>query len=345
MTVAHRSPLVSFIMPVWRPDPVWFDVAIGSVLDQEGCRLELILVDDGNVVPVEDLLNHVDDDRIRVIRIAHAGPNAARNAGITAARGEWIRFVDADDVLVRDSTRHLGSFMNGDAVVAYGATAVADEALSTRYVMATTLQGNVATDCLLGRFETRLPALLFPRAVVEAAGPWDSGFRVNGDWDFVLRALEHASASGDRQIAFYYRRHGDSVTMSANLAIGEAARSRVITRYFDRHPDQRGTMLERRAWAAQHLACGKQEWRARRYLRSLVRLPRALMLDPVGSAPEIARFAVREARRRKRLSNPGNHGEQELLHSGAQTLSDPETAPKAFIYGFIDMKGRGTSRE
>ena len=49
-----------------------------------------------------------------VVRIAHAGPGAARNAGLAIATGKWIRFVDCDDVFDPDSTARLLRLAAGD---------------------------------------------------------------------------------------------------------------------------------------------------------------------------------------------------------------------------------------
>jgi hypothetical protein len=291
-----RPPLVSLIMPVWQPRQSWLLAAISSALNQQGCAVELIAVDDGNAKPVVDLLSGINDTRLRVVRIAHAGPSAARNAGIAAAQGDWIRFIDADDVLVIDSTRHLLSMTNGHTVIAYGATAVTDEQLRERYIVATALQGNVVLPCLLGRFHTRLPALLFPRDVVERAGPWDPSFRVSGDWDFVLRAVEHAHVQGDDRVAFYYRRHGDSVTGLANVTMGEWARQRVTAKYFARHPHELGTGIERHVRAVLQIDRGLQYWRVGRYRPAIDHLSRALARHPITATPAVTRFVARRLR-------------------------------------------------
>ena len=230
-------------MPVWQTRPDWLRTAVKSALEQRGCRVELIVVDDGNPEPVTSLLGDTTDARLRVIRVHHSGASAARNAGIGQAQGDWIRFVDADDVLLPNSTSHLGSFMDGDDVIAYGGTLVCDEELRPRRLIASALQGRISSRCLLGQFDTRLPALLFPRSVVQAAGPWDTSFPVSGDWDFVLRALDHARVAGDQEVALFYRRHTRSISGTASIAAGEDVWRRLIRAYFERHPGERATSL------------------------------------------------------------------------------------------------------
>jgi glycosyltransferase involved in cell wall biosynthesis len=101
-----QGPLVSVIMPVW-PRPEWLREAVGSALGQRACRIELVVVDDGCPQPVATLLREIDDERLRPLRIPHAGVSSVRNAGIEAAHGDLFRFVDADDVLEPQSTARL----------------------------------------------------------------------------------------------------------------------------------------------------------------------------------------------------------------------------------------------
>jgi len=81
------SALVSLVMPVWRPRPGWLREAVVSALQEHACQIELIVVDDACEEPVAGLLAGIEDPRLRVLRIEHAGPYGARNAGIAAARG------------------------------------------------------------------------------------------------------------------------------------------------------------------------------------------------------------------------------------------------------------------
>jgi len=125
-----RSPLVSFVMPVWEPRREWLLQAVESVLGQRGCELELIVVDDGNRHPVGDVLEQTDDARLHVIRVRHGGPSHARNAAMGAARGQYLRFVDSDDVIEAGSIAHLLGLIRGRLnLFSYCASQICDENL------------------------------------------------------------------------------------------------------------------------------------------------------------------------------------------------------------------------
>ncbi len=252
--MSAAGPLVSFVMPAHAPRADWLRVAVASVLAQAGCRLELVLVDDGSPEPVGALLEDVGDARLRVLRVPHGGASAARNAGLAAIRGDLVRFVDADDAFEPGSTARLAALCGGTAI-AYGATAMCDAELRTRWVMRSRAAGDVRAACLQARFTVRQTSLLYPRAVVERAGGWDPGMTVCEDWDFVQRAVELAPVRGERRVATFYRRWGGSAT--ADTDAGARGAALVVERYFERHPEQRGTSVERRARARLHAVAAR----------------------------------------------------------------------------------------
>jgi glycosyltransferase involved in cell wall biosynthesis len=284
----RSRPLVSLIMPVWRPQAEWLAQAVTTALAQREARIELILVEDGSAEPLEELLSELGDERVRLLQLPHSGAYGARNAGIAAARGEFVRFVDADDVFHPDSTARLVQLAEGEpAAIAYGATLFCDADLRPQWKMTSRLRGDAVLPCLLSRFSVRPGALLFPRAVVEATGEWDTGFRLSGDWDWVLRALEHAPVRGERHVATYYRRHSEAMT--ADYAAGEEGARRVVRRYFERHPDQLGTAVERRAEATLHARAVRVNATHGRRRECFSRLGRSLLLDPRAAGNEAMR--------------------------------------------------------
>jgi glycosyltransferase involved in cell wall biosynthesis len=282
--------LVSLIMPAWQPRVDWVNEAVGGALAQRDCELELLVVDDGSPQPVVDLLSSLDDARLRLIRVDHAGRTAATNTGIRAARGDYMRFIDADDVIAPDSTARLLELIGGrDDVIAYGATMFCDENLRPLWRMTSDVEGDAVIPCLLGRFTTRPHAFLFPRRVIEATGDWFTELTVSEDWDFILRALEHAEVRGTHEVATYYRRHAGGLTSDPEE--GERGAQLVVAGYFQRHPEQRGTRIERRARARMLALIGRVYLTHGERRKGLGKLARSAAHDPSALALEMAQGA------------------------------------------------------
>ena len=96
------TPEISVIVPVYKVE--WFlPECIDSILAQTFSDFELILVDDGSPDGCPAICDGaaVRDSRVRVIHKPNGGVSTARNAGLDIARGNWIGFVDADDVIDR----------------------------------------------------------------------------------------------------------------------------------------------------------------------------------------------------------------------------------------------------
>ncbi len=91
--------MISVIIPVYNNKDTIRD-AVNSVLSQEGVDLEIVCVDDGSADGTDQVLAQLAEESsaVRVIRQENAGPGAARNRGIEEAKGEYITFVDSDDV-------------------------------------------------------------------------------------------------------------------------------------------------------------------------------------------------------------------------------------------------------
>ena len=108
---------ISVIVPVYRVEK-YLPACIDSILNQTFTDFELILVDDGSPDRCPEICDETAkrDARVRVIHQANQGLSAARNAGIEAAHGAWLSFVDSDDFLAPDFLETLH-----DAAVRAGA--------------------------------------------------------------------------------------------------------------------------------------------------------------------------------------------------------------------------------
>lgn len=97
-----NKPLVSVIVPVYNAEQ-FLGECVQSVINQTYTNWELLLVDDGSPDMSGSLCDKWSekDNRIRVFHKANGGASSARNKGLKEAEGEWITFVDADDVIHR----------------------------------------------------------------------------------------------------------------------------------------------------------------------------------------------------------------------------------------------------
>lgn len=95
-----EQPLISVIVPVYKVEP-WLERCVRSIINQTYKNLEIILVDDGSPDKCGEICDYLaqEDNRIKVIHRENGGLSAARNTGIEECSGEFIGFVDSDDVL------------------------------------------------------------------------------------------------------------------------------------------------------------------------------------------------------------------------------------------------------
>ena len=98
-----ENSLISVIVPVYRVEP-YLDACIASITNQTHSNLEIILVDDGSPDGCPEMCDQwaARDPRIRVIHKENGGLSSARNAGLDIATGEFIGFVDSDDMVRPD---------------------------------------------------------------------------------------------------------------------------------------------------------------------------------------------------------------------------------------------------
>ena len=103
---------VSVIIPTYNCAQ-YITEAVDSVLNQTYKNFEVIVIDDGSTDNTKEVLaSYIDKKQIYYIYQANKGPGAARNAGIDKARGNYIAFLDADDLLFPNSISRRISFLN-----------------------------------------------------------------------------------------------------------------------------------------------------------------------------------------------------------------------------------------
>jgi glycosyltransferase involved in cell wall biosynthesis len=199
------------LLPVWNGE-AFLEMAIDSMLRQTLSSFELIVIDDGSsdrsAAIAEGFASR--DDRVRTLRRPHEGLAATLNAGIAAARGEYIARMDADDVSVPDRLQKQAAFLDAHpACVAVGTwISVIDEAghpigLKT-YV---TTHDEISAALLHGVSPMAHPTIVMRADALRAAGGYDARRYPSEDLDLWFRLGEIGELANLGEALLQHRRH------------------------------------------------------------------------------------------------------------------------------------------
>ncbi|WP_162417437.1 glycosyltransferase family 2 protein [Cyclobacterium roseum] len=228
------KPLVSIIIPVYNKAS-FVRESLDSALKQTYPHIEIITVNDGST---DDSLRILKEyavrfpDRIKLIGSENRGVSAATNLGIKAAKGEYIQFLDADDILSRDKIERQLNLLQG---YGYEVMASCEWKNFKKSIEETSLVPyNIFRD-----FDSGLAALLrfwnhqemmaisswlTHRHLIEKAGPWDESLVINQDGEFFCRVLAHAGEVVYEPVGkVFYRQPGQENVSQQRSA--KAARS------------------------------------------------------------------------------------------------------------------------
>ena len=95
-----NMPLLSIIIPVYNVER-YIERCVNSIINQSYQNFELIIIDDGSIDGSSKILDVLssNDNRIQVYHVKNGGVSRARNLGLSFSKGEFIAFVDADDIV------------------------------------------------------------------------------------------------------------------------------------------------------------------------------------------------------------------------------------------------------
>lgn len=298
MTAA--SAAVSVVVPTRDRWSVLSRTALRGALVQTGVDVEVIVVDDGSTTQAADDLPGLDDPRVRCVR--HPEPRgvaAARNAGLREARGEWVAFLDDDDLWSPRKLRaQVDAARAGAAGFAYAGAVWVDEARQLVYGHAPPSPSTLARDLL--RWNVLWGGasnVIARRDVLEASRGFDEGLFQLADWDLWIRLAQTAQAAVVEDVLVALLVHPTSMLL---------VDPRDVFVEFDYLRDRHRDAAERAGvdfdqarfarWAAAgHLRAGRRRAAARTYVRGSV--APANLLRAAGAFLGPSAFAMVSARR------------------------------------------------
>ena len=260
--------LVSIIIPVYNAEK-HLSECLGSAINQTWINKQIIIVDDGSTDDSLQIAKSFESENIKVITQQNKGASAARNTGLNAAKGHYIQFLDADDLLSPDKIEGQVKALNGSTVqislcstVHFFDGAVPQQSAVTNDWFCA--DSNDPVDFLIKLYagENEMPgfggmvqpnAWLTPRALIEKAGYWNEFKCPDDDGEFFCRVIlaSEGVKFSDKGINYYrkYKTEGSlsgqksfeaiqSIITSIDLKYGylkERANNAIIDRIFARH--------------------------------------------------------------------------------------------------------------
>jgi len=196
-----NEQLVSVIIPCFNYAR-YLPAAIDSLLNQTYVNWEAIIINDGSTDETEKIASKFSetDSRIKYIHLEHRGPSSARNAGLKTAQGEFIQFLDADDLLEARKLEAQIKFFNEHpgADIVYGNVRYFSDRKPNEHLLSMDGYNREWMPKVSGKGDEILKFLiqsnimvisspLLRRRVIEITGVFDDNLRASEDWDIWIR--------------------------------------------------------------------------------------------------------------------------------------------------------------
>lgn len=236
------KPLVSILVPAYNAEK-WLPDTLRSALAQTWDNKEIIVVDDGSKDRTLSVARSFESDTVRVFAQSNQGAAAARNNAFEKSRGEYIQWLDADDLLSTDKiARQLeaaGESPNPKLLLSGEWGRFLYRPAQARFVPSGLWSDLGKSEWLMRKMEQnaymQTATWLVSRELTEAAGPWDSRLLGDDDGEYFCRVL--MASEGVRFVPgakVYYRRpqseslsfigacnrKRDALWLSMNLHVG-----------------------------------------------------------------------------------------------------------------------------
>lgn len=211
------QPQISIIMPAFNAAGTIRE-SIESALHQTCRDFELLVTDDGSSDDTLKIADSIGDSRVKVIRCSHAGAAAARNHGIARARGEFICFLDADDLWAPTKLeRQLDALRaSPESALAYGWSDLVNQQGGLLFRGGhVSVSGSVRDKLFVYNFIECGSNPMVRRIALDAVGWFDEKLIGGEDWDLWQRIAARYPFVGIPETLVYYRMSEPS--LSANV--------------------------------------------------------------------------------------------------------------------------------
>lgn len=209
-------PLVSILIPAYNAEE-WIAETLRSAVAQTWEPKEIIVVDDGSSDRTLEIARQFESDQVRIVAKEHLGAAATRNEALALSKGEYIQYLDADDLLAPDKISRQMEALDESTSKRTLLSGSWAEFVYRHYrseFIPTALWCNLTPiDWLIRKMTLgvfmQTAVWLLSRELAEAAGPWDTRLLGDDDGEYFCRVL--LASDGVRFVPesrVYYRRSG-----------------------------------------------------------------------------------------------------------------------------------------
>lgn len=216
--------LVSIIIPTYNSEK-YISETISSILEQSYKNFELIVINDGSTDNTKDIIDIFckQDDRITLINKNNSGVSDSRNKGLEQSIGEYISFVDSDDIWLKNNLELKIKALNSNKVDGvYSFCEIIDEKSKKTGIIKKgdalfTLENMLHWD---GNYITIPSGLIFRKSAIQSINGFNIRLSNNADQDLLIRLLAKNHKIGlINEVTWLYRKHSNN--MSSNIPLME----------------------------------------------------------------------------------------------------------------------------
>ncbi len=275
----NLQPLVNIVIPAFNRKE-FLQQAVASVIAQTYTNWELVVVDDGSTDKTKETIGSLHDKRIRVFSIPHCGNIAKlRNTGAAAGSGEWITFLDSDDLWIPGKLELQLKFLQQEKKLwSYGGFELMNEngqTISNRTGKYIPHSGWITKELLMNKAAATIGSLMVSRKLFEELGGFDSDpeLVLREDYELVLRLSLKAEAAAFPGLLVRVREHPGR---STNLAEDGYKRAAFMYGHFAKLcPDRGFKKIARQRQAYHETEMAVKSIEQKRYGQGMLQLSKA----------------------------------------------------------------------
>jgi len=190
------EPLVSILIPAYNSEK-WIADTIKSALSQTWPKKEIIIVDDGSTDNTLQIARQLESESMKVITQENKGASSARNKALSLAQGDYIQWLDADDLLAPDKIsqqlKHAGDGKNSRILLSSTFGTFYFRHQKARFIPNPLWKDFSPVGWIFIKFMENVwmnPAVwLVSRNLTELAGPWNESLSLDDDGEYFTRVV------------------------------------------------------------------------------------------------------------------------------------------------------------